>query len=71
MLAYVRYSQKEANRKIWNYLMGKYELLKKKYCIWCCCCIQLDKLFSFNYLMISVRFSLKHLLKHPALINIK
>ena len=29
-LAYVIYSQKEANRKIWNYLMGKYELLKKK-----------------------------------------
>lgn len=28
-LAYVRYSQKEANRKIWNYLMSKYELLKK------------------------------------------
>lgn len=29
-LAYVIYSQKEANRRIWNYLMGKYELLKKK-----------------------------------------
>ncbi len=29
-LAYVIYSQKEANRKIWNYLMDKYELLKKK-----------------------------------------
>lgn len=29
-LAYVIYFQKEANRKIWNYLMGKYELLKKK-----------------------------------------
>lgn len=29
-LAYVIYSQKEANRKIWNYLMGKYELPKKK-----------------------------------------
>lgn len=29
-LAYIKYSQKEANRKIWNYLMDKYELLKKK-----------------------------------------
>ncbi len=29
-LAYIIYSPKEANRKIWNYLMGKYELLKKK-----------------------------------------
>ena len=29
-LAYVIYSQKEANRKIWNYLMGKCKLLKKK-----------------------------------------
>lgn len=29
-LAYIIYSQKGANRKIWNYLMGKYELLKKK-----------------------------------------
>lgn len=29
-LAYVIYSQKEANRRIWNYLMYKYELLKKK-----------------------------------------
>ena len=29
-LAYVQYSQEEANRKIWHYLMGKDELLKKK-----------------------------------------
>lgn len=29
-LAYINYTSKEANRKIWNYLMGKYELLKKK-----------------------------------------
>lgn len=29
-LAYITYSQKEANRKIWNSLMSKYELLKKK-----------------------------------------
>lgn len=28
--AYVKYSQKEANHNIWNHLMGKYELLKKK-----------------------------------------
>lgn len=29
-LAYIKYSQKEANQKIWNSLMNKYELLKKK-----------------------------------------
>ncbi|NDV68426.1 hypothetical protein [Dysgonomonas sp. 25] len=29
-LAYIRHSQKEANQKIWNSLMNKYELLKKK-----------------------------------------
>lgn len=29
-LAYIKYSQKEANQKIWNSLMDKYELLKKK-----------------------------------------
>lgn len=29
-LAYVIYSQKEANRKIWDSLMGKYKLLKNK-----------------------------------------
>lgn len=29
-LAYIKYSHKEANHKIWNSLMGKYELLKKK-----------------------------------------
>ncbi len=29
-LAYINYSQKEANQKIWNSLMNKYELLKKK-----------------------------------------
>ncbi|MDR1502478.1 MAG: hypothetical protein LBT43_08495 [Prevotella sp.] len=29
-LAYVKYSQKEANCKIWNHLMNRYELLKKK-----------------------------------------
>lgn len=29
-IAYIKYSQKEANQKIWNSLMNKYELLKKK-----------------------------------------
>jgi len=29
-LAYIKYSQKEANQKIWNSLMGRYELLKEK-----------------------------------------
>jgi hypothetical protein len=29
-LAYIRYSQKEANQKIWHSLMDKYKLLKKK-----------------------------------------
>lgn len=29
-LAYIKYSQKEANQKIWNSLMDKYKLLKKK-----------------------------------------
>jgi len=29
-LAYIKYSQKEANQKIWNSLMNRYELLKKK-----------------------------------------
>ena len=29
-LAYIKYSQEEANQKIWNSLMDKYELLKKK-----------------------------------------
>lgn len=29
-LAYIKYSQKEANQKIWSSLMNKYELLKKK-----------------------------------------
>jgi len=29
-LAYIKYSQKEANQKIWNSLMNKRELLKKK-----------------------------------------
>lgn len=28
--AYIRYSQKEANRKIWNSLMGRYKSLKKR-----------------------------------------
>lgn len=29
-LAYIKYSQKEANQNIWNSLMNRYELLKKK-----------------------------------------
>lgn len=29
-LAYINYSQKESNRKIWDSLMNRYELLKKK-----------------------------------------
>lgn len=29
-LTYVTYSQREANRKIWNYLLNKYELLENK-----------------------------------------
>lgn len=33
-LAYVQYSQEEANPKIWHYLMGKDELLKRKAFYW-------------------------------------
>lgn len=29
-LAYIKYSQKEANQKIWHSLMDKYKPLKKK-----------------------------------------